>query len=82
MIYDSQEQKDFVFKILRGYNCSYAESLIISQTYALAVQTGAVIPVKDQQEMVDKIQRQNKKLQAEPPSKNGKSNKKGEKVVH
>lgn len=52
MIYDSQDQKDFIFKILRSYQCSYAESLVISQTHALQIQSGSVAPIEDKQALV------------------------------
>ena len=61
MLYDSPEQKDFIFKILRNYQCSYAESLVISQTHAIAIQGGQVVPIKDQQKLVDEKEKNDKK---------------------
>jgi len=58
MIYDSQEQKNFISKLLLAYNCSYAECLAINKTHALAIQNGVVIPVEDQQKLIDEQNRQ------------------------
>ena len=49
MIFDTQEQKDFFFKVMRSYVCPYAESLDISQRFAPALQTAQILPVQEQQ---------------------------------
>lgn len=50
MIFDSQEQKEFIFKILRSYVCPYGESLVINHTHAPAINGGAVVSPEKQKE--------------------------------
>lgn len=86
MIFDSPEQQQFVFKILRAYVCPYAESLDINQKFAPAIQGGAVVPQDKQQQFLASLQPK-KAVEVTPPakpdpsagSKNGKSGKKEEK---
>lgn len=52
MIFDSQDQKEFIFKIMRSYVCSYGESLGISQNYAPAIQAGEVVDITQQKKLL------------------------------
>jgi len=55
MIYDSQEQKNFIIKILLDHHCSYAQSKSINQTYTPAIEGGPIIPVEKQQVFIDEM---------------------------
>lgn len=56
MIFDSNDQKEFIFKVLRSYICPYGESLAINQMYAPAIQSGVVVDRAKQQEFLGSLE--------------------------